>query len=111
MAVRAAERAARRKAEEPPEPDMPPGHEGHHSHVPFGYNFTVCSCGVADGGCWSFVPDSRCWSEDPAVRAQLAREEADFEAWLTCRICGQEGVMAAEDFGIWPPRTLEVPPR
>ena len=107
MAARTAERAARRKAEEPPEPDMPTGHEGHHYHVRG--NGIDCSCGKI-GGCFSFVPDPRTWSDDPAERAAVEREEADFQAWISCRICGAAGVIAEEDFGAWPPRTLEPPP-
>jgi hypothetical protein len=111
MAARAAERTACRKAAEPPvppEPDMPPGHEGHHRHVRW-LNGIDCSCGQALG-CFSVVPDPRYWSDDPAVRAQAGREEVDFAAWLTCRLCGAHGVMADEDFGVWPPRNLTATP-
>lgn len=116
MAARAAERAARRTAAEEAEREAArqargyddvglPGHEGHHMHVD-GSAF-ICSCGHALG-CFSFVPDPRCWSDDPAERAALEREEADWRAWIRCWICGMPGV-TAEDVS-WPPRTIEGHP-
>jgi hypothetical protein len=107
MAARAAERAERRRAAEPPEPDMPTGHEGHHNHVRG--NGIDCSCGEV-GGCFSFAPDPRYWSDDPAEVAAVRREEDDYAAWISCRICGERGVVAEEDWGTWPPRTLEEHP-
>lgn len=103
MAARAAERAARRKVEEPPEAPAP-GHEGHHGHIQG--NGVMCSCGACFG-CFSFAPDPRYWSDDLAEREQAAREDADFEAWISCRICGQRGVVYEGDFGVWPPRRME----
>lgn len=110
MAIRHAERAARRRAAEPPEPpepDMPPGHEGHHWHVKG--SGTICSCGELVGGVFSWTPDPRIWSDDPAEVAAVEREESDFQAWICCHICGEHGVVADDVFGIWPPRTLPTP--
>jgi hypothetical protein len=81
-------------------------HGGHHSHVRG--NVVLCSCGEVFG-CFSFAPDPRLWSDDPAECAQARREEDDFQAWIICRTCGERGVIAAEDFGTWPPRTISVP--
>jgi hypothetical protein len=108
MAARAAERERRKAsaAPEPPEPCMPSGHEGHHWHVQG--NGMICSCGHLAGGVFSYMPDPRFWSDDPAERAQAEREETDWQAWISCRICGAPGV-TAEDVS-WPPRTL-TPPR
>ncbi len=105
MAARAAERAKRRKAEEPPEDDGPrwPGHEGHHEHVE-GSSF-ICSCGdPATIGVFTVAYD---WSDDPAEMARIERENTDFFAWLECHACGKKGVQAADTFGVWPPRRLE----
>ena len=116
MAARAAQRATRqRQAEEAAEtarrqailaagfdPDMPEGHESHHWHCQG--NGYVCSCGQLHGGIWSWAPDARWSSDDPAERAQVEREEADWQAWITCHICGMPGVTA--DDVTWPPRTL-----
>jgi hypothetical protein len=100
---RMAARAAARRAAEPPEPSEPSGHEGHHGH--YDGNLSVCSCGHV-WGCFSFVPDPRCWSDDPAERDQLEREETDWRAWISCYKCGAPGVTA--DDVSWPPRTLPV---
>lgn len=109
MAARAAERAARRKAEEAgelPEAMDRPGHEGHHWHVRYGANYRTCSCGETDAGCWTVVPDERCWSDDPAEVAQMRREDEDFQAWVTCLHCGETGVTADDVMGTWPPRKV-----
>ena len=129
MAGRAAERAAPRKAEAArqqaeaeaaevaererrrteglPEPVDYPGHETHHWHVRYGICCQTCSCGELAGGFWSFVPDDRCWSDDPAEVARMRREDDDFRAWVTCCYCGETGVTAYDVFGTWPPRKLE----
>jgi hypothetical protein len=107
-----AARAAARKATALPVPE--PGemsiHEehtaaGHHWHVES--NWTVCSCGdPRTTGVFTVSVDSRYWSEDPAELAAVQREEADFEAWISCMHCGKRGVIADDVFGVWPPRTL-----
>jgi hypothetical protein len=115
MAARAAERAAGRSAAEAAEREGRrasgepgnvgvPGHKDHHWHVKS--NYTICSCGELIGGAFTVALDQRWWSDDPAERAAVEREEADFQAWITCRYCGQVGVIADDDFGVWPPRTL-----
>jgi hypothetical protein len=82
MAAQAAARAAA-----PPEPggaceigdpDMPPGHIGHHVHV--GINYEACSCG-ADLGVWSV-----------AINGDLPGQ------WQSpsCSVCGAEGVVARD---------------
>ena len=103
MALRTAERTARRKAAEAEAETGLPGHEGHHAHVQG--NGLICSCGEIGLGCFSFVPDGRWWSDDPAERAAVEREEADWQAWISCWICGEPGVTAAEGLS-WPPRTI-----
>ena len=123
MAARAAERTAQRKAAEAAaeeaarqallaaglDPDMPEGHQAHHWHIPAGANYMVCSCGESNfDGCWSIAADGRWWSDDPAERAQVEREEADWRAWISCRICGEQGVTAADVS--WPPRTIGASP-
>jgi hypothetical protein len=103
MAVRATERAARRKAAEPePEAGHPDGTREHHQHVDG--CMLICSCGDPGTiGVFSFVPE---WPEDPAEMARISRENADFLAWLECRYCGKRGVQAGDTFGTWPPESL-----
>lgn len=84
------------------DPDMPEGHEAHHWHTRG--NGYECSCGQLIGGIWSFIPDARLWSGDPAERAQAEREEADWLAWISCHICGDPGVTAQDV--TWPPRRI-----
>jgi len=117
MAAAAAARraAAERKREEAEEarrqeviaagfdPDMPEGHEAHHWHARG--NGYECSCGQLHGGIWSFVPDARWGSDDPAEVAQVRREETDWLAWISCYICGAPGVTAQDV--TWPPRRME----
>jgi hypothetical protein len=103
MAARTAAREAARHPAPRPEADWPAGHEGHHEHVQG--NGIICSCGECLG-VFTVALDPRFWSGDPAERAAAAREHTDFQAWISCRHCGRRGVVAAEDFGTWPPRTL-----
>lgn len=84
------------------DPDMPEGHEAHHWHTRG--NTHQCSCGQLPGGIWSFIPDARLWSDDPAERAQAEREEADWLAWISCYTCGEPGVTAQDV--TWPPRRI-----
>jgi hypothetical protein len=117
MAAKAAKHAAQRKAAEKAaeaavrearggyDETGLPGHEGHHIHVQG--SMLICSCGTGLG-CFSFIPDPRIWSDDPAVRAAAEREEADWRAWISCWICGQPGV-TANDVS-WPPRTIGPSP-
>ena len=107
MAARAAARAEAGPAEwvdacEIGDPDYLPGHYGHHTHVQG--NGTVCSCGQV-WGCFSFVPDPRYWSGDPAEVAQAEREEADWLAWVRCSLCGMRGVQYEGDWG----KPFEIP--
>jgi hypothetical protein len=46
--------------------------------------------------------------DDPAEQERIRRENADYDAWISCRICGKQGVIFAQDFGTWPPATLPV---
>ena len=80
---------------------MPDGHEGHHRHAK--NNYTICSCGEVTGGVSTIAFDPRWWSDDPAERAAVEREEADFQAWISCHVCGMPGVVAEDVFGVWPP--------
>lgn len=80
------------------DPDALPGHRGHHMHVTG--NATVCSCGQMMG-IFSYVPDPRNWSDDPAEIAQVRREEEDWLNWVTCTVCGAKGVQL-DGLG-WPP--------
>jgi hypothetical protein len=95
------EDAARQPDQEPTcqigAPEMPAGHQGHHVHVE--YNAFVCSCG-AGLGCFSFVPDPRWWSDDPAVVDEVRREEDAWRASISCSYCGRSGVVAEEDWGV-----------
>lgn len=107
MAARAAVRERRRAAERDaqyPQPPAIPGHEDHHTHANMSGG-VVCSCGLFLGQA-CIVPDSRFWSEDPAEVEQARREDEDFRAWVTCRVCGQTGVVLDDDFGAWPPRRI-----
>lgn len=121
MAARAAERAAREKAQAEaaeaagrerriaeglPEPTSWPGHEAHHLHVRAGANYRTCSCGEDEPGCWTVADDARYWSDDPAQVAQAQREDDDFRAWVTCCYCGETGVTADDVLGVWPPGRL-----
>jgi hypothetical protein len=101
MSLRAKEREAARAALAPeiPEPCEiePPGpHPGHHTHVEG--NATVCSCGTV-WGCFSFVPDPRYWSDDPAEVAAAQREHQEYVDSISCAICGKRGVIAERDWG------------
>lgn len=86
------------------DPDYLPGHYGHHMHIEG--NASVCSCGAVMG-CFSFVPDPRYWSDDPAEVEQARREEADWLAWVRCSVCGLHGVQYEGDFG----KPFEIPAR
>jgi len=100
MSRRAAERERRHPLEPADacqigDPDMPPGHAGHHEHVQG--NAFVCSCGEVTG-CFSFAPDPRLWSGDPAEVEAAGREHQEWAAGLSCSICGATGVTALDDF-------------
>jgi len=108
MAARAKQRAAGRAAAEAAEEQCAdaaeaPRHEGHHRHAE--HNWFICSCGDPETvGVFTVTVDLRYWSDDPAERAQARREEDDFNAWISCRHCGRQGVIAGDVFGVWPPR-------
>jgi hypothetical protein len=111
MAARAAERAARQKAEAraagvAAEERRRAGHEAHHLHVRYGMNYRTCSCGEDEFGCWTIAIDDRYWSGDPAEVAQARREDDDFRAWVTCCYCGEAGVAADDVMDTWPPQPL-----
>ena len=78
-----------------PLPDLA-GHEGHHGHMAHGS--IECSCGEMLGVI-CYVIDGRYFSNDPALIAQARREEEDFDAWVTCSVCGKTGVQYQGDFG------------
>lgn len=78
------------------DPDSFPGHYGHHTHVQ-GNGF-ICSCGLVFG-CFSYVPDPRLWSENPAERSAAQEDAEAYEASISCSICGMRGVVAEEDWG------------
>lgn len=74
----------------------PSAHEGHHTHVE-GNGF-VCSCGQMFG-IFSFVPDPRFWSDDPAEVEAAQREHQEYVDSISCSICGKPGVVAGQDWG------------
>lgn len=92
---RAAERAHANPDHES-RPDAPNAHEGHHTHVEG--NGTVCSCGQV-WGIFSFIPDPRLWSDDPAEVEAAQREHQEYVDSISCSICGKRGVVAERDWG------------
>lgn len=71
-------------------------HEGHHTHV--AGNGFVCSCGQF-WGLFSFVPDPRYWSSDPAEVEAAQREHQEYVDSISCSVCGMRGVVAEQDWG------------
>ena len=90
-------RHAQRQRDRPPDPvpDLK-GHEGHHGHISWGS--IQCSCGEMLG-LICYVLDQRYFSVDPELVAAARREDADFDAWVTCSVCGRTGVQYQGDFG------------
>jgi hypothetical protein len=79
------------------DPDMPDGHQGHHMHVEG--NMFICSCGTGMG-VFSFVPDPRFWSDDPAEVEAANREMQEWFESISCSVCHKPGVQAERDWGV-----------
>lgn len=102
MSLRAKEREATRavlaaEMGQPCEIEPPGPHDGHHMHIDG--NAVICSCGQV-GGCFSFIPDARFWSDDPAEVEAANREYQEYVDSISCAICGKRGVVAERDWGV-----------